>query len=43
VRGEFGLSYQHARPVSQIIVETLERLDMKFPKPAFGLGKIHLD
>ncbi len=28
--------------VSQIIVETLEALDMKFPKPAFDLSKIKL-
>jgi PPK2 family polyphosphate:nucleotide phosphotransferase len=29
--------------VSQIIVDTLERLDMKFPRPAFEVSKIRLD
>jgi polyphosphate kinase 2 (PPK2 family) len=28
--------------VSQIIVETLERMDPKFPKPAFDLSKIRV-
>ncbi len=29
--------------VSEIIVDTLERLDMKFPKPAFDISAIRLD